>query len=66
MRRLCKRGGLYAVLSIAALVPMLGGCDPTTRAAVEDGVITTSTSLLGSLFTAVLNLALESASGTTG
>ncbi len=37
-----------AALTATGLL-FLGGCDPTTRAIVEDGIITVSTSLLGAL-----------------
>jgi hypothetical protein len=39
---------------------ILSGCDPELRATVEDGIITLSQSLLGSLLQALLELAQES------
>jgi hypothetical protein len=38
---------------------LLSGCDPQLRSTVEDGIITVSTSLLGSLLQAIIQLASE-------
>lgn len=35
------------------------GCNPTVRQTVEDGVITSSTALLGSVFTALVQVAQD-------
>jgi hypothetical protein len=37
------------------------GCDAQTRAAVENGIITSSSSLLGALFRAIIEVATEEA-----
>ena len=37
----------------------LGGCDPELRATIESGIISASTSLLGSLLQAFIQLAQE-------
>ncbi len=37
----------------------LGGCDPTLRATVENGIISSSTAFLGSLLQAILQLVQE-------
>lgn len=39
---------------------ILGGCDPTIQATVENGIITSANAALGSLFQAGLQLANES------
>lgn len=39
---------------------ILGDCDPTVRATVEDGIINLSTAALGSVFDAVIELFQES------
>ncbi len=60
MRRMMQRGHL---IRLAAMLSgglfILGGCDPTLQATVENGIITTSNSLLASLFQAVLQVAAE-------
>lgn len=38
---------------------LLGGCDPQLRATVENGIITSSTSLLASVLQAIVQLAAE-------
>lgn len=38
---------------------LLGGCDPTLRATVENGIINSSTAALGSVFAAMLQLFQE-------
>ncbi len=39
----------------------LDSCDPTLRTTVEDGIIDTSSALLGSTIRAFINVALEAA-----
>ncbi len=39
---------------------LLGGCDPTIQQTVENGIISLSTGLLGSVFTALLQAFQES------
>jgi hypothetical protein len=39
---------------------LLGGCDPTIQATVENGIITATNSLIASFFQAVLQLSQES------
>ena len=43
---------------------ILSGCDPQLRATVESGIITLSTSLLGSVMSALLELAREASQET--
>lgn len=50
-------GRLAAFASGSVL--FLGSCDPTIRATVENGLITTSTSLFGAILRAVFELASE-------
>jgi hypothetical protein len=49
--------------SLAALLvgssALLTGCDPTLRATVEQGIITSSTSLLTSFYQALLQVIIE-------
>ena len=52
---------LVAALMAGSLLPQLGGCNPTLRTTVEDGVINLSTALLGSFLQAVIQLAQEQA-----
>lgn len=48
------------LLTMMGLVLALGaGCDAQLKAAVEDGIITASSSFLGSLLRAGLNVALD-------
>lgn len=55
MRRLTGKTGRRAMVLLVGLGFLTGGCDDQTRATVEDGIITASTSL----FTAWLRAALE-------
>lgn len=50
---------LYGIL--LAAVPLLSGCEDSTRTVVEDGVINVSTSLIGSIARALVELAAEAA-----
>ncbi len=56
-----RRWRLASVL--AGIVLFLGGCDPTTQATVENGIITASTSLLGAFLQAAIALAQDPNSG---
>ena len=47
-----------ALLTVGATF-FMSGCDPQLRTTVEDGIITVSTSLLGSLLQAFIQLAGE-------
>ena len=47
------------MLAAAGATFFLSGCDPQLRATVETGIISASTSLLGSLLQAFLQLAQE-------
>ncbi len=38
---------------------ILGGCDPTLRATVENGIISSSTAFLGALLQAIMQLVQE-------
>ena len=60
MRRMMQRGHLirFAAMASGGLF-FLNGCDPTLRATVENGIITTSNSFLASLFQAVLQVGAE-------
>ncbi len=49
------------MITLTGSVMFLQGCDPTLRATVEDGLITTSTSLFGAFMRAFINVASESA-----
>lgn len=44
---------------------LLGDCDPTIQATVEQGIIDTTSALLGSTVRAFINVALEAATQTT-
>jgi hypothetical protein len=43
---------LWRAMAVVAGLVLLTGCDPTTQAAVENGVINASTSWLGALLQA--------------
>ena len=57
-----RRRMLAGVLLLALTVPQIGGCNPTLRTTVEDGVINLSTALLSSVLQAAIQLAQEQAS----
>lgn len=57
MQRFWRR---VAFLTVGTTL-FLGDCDPTLRATVEDGIIGTSSALIGSLVRAFINVALEAA-----
>ena len=60
MRRMMQRGHLIRLAAImSGGLFLLSGCDPTLRATVENGIITTSNSFLASLFQAALQVASE-------
>jgi len=61
MHRYNRRSLWWWRLSILAAgsALFLGGCDPTLRATVEDGIISSSTAFLGSLLQAILQLVQE-------
>jgi hypothetical protein len=47
------------------IASVFGGCDPTTLTAVENGVITASSSLLAAFLQAITQLMAQAAAGTT-
>ena len=49
------------LVALSSVAVFLGGCDEETQAAVEDGVIDASASLLASLMQAIIQLAGEAA-----
>lgn len=58
------RAGMLRVLvpmTAGAAVLQFGGCDPTIRATVEDGVIDVVTALFASLLQAAFQVATEDA-----
>jgi hypothetical protein len=54
----------WLAAAIGGLMLCLAGCDPTLQATIENGIISLSTSLLGSFFRALIDLANEA--NTTG
>jgi len=60
MRNASRRLSAWCVviLVIGGLL-VLTGCDPTTRAAVEDGIIDASTGFVGAFLQALIELAGE-------
>lgn len=64
MRSLWRRTNWrFAVLASGSLF-FMGSCDPTVRTTVENGLITTSTSLFGAILRAMLELAAEQQTNT--
>lgn len=59
MRALLKRTWWQLVFLVSGSGLFLSGCDPTLRTTVEDGIINTSASLLGTLIRAAIELAAE-------
>ncbi len=57
-----RRRMLAGVLLLALALPQIGGCNPTLRTTVEDGVINLSTALLSSVLQAAIQLSQEQAS----
>ena len=58
--RLIRRIRRYSLAAIAAGATFqLGGCDPTIRTTVEDGIITASNSLLAAFLRAIVELGAE-------
>ncbi|MBU0616836.1 MAG: hypothetical protein KKI02_03890 [Planctomycetes bacterium] len=53
-----------AALTAAGSTFILSGCDPQLRATVESGIITLSTSLLGSIMRVLIDLAGEASDQT--
>lgn len=62
--RVLKRFGrsiqMRVLAGAAGSALLLGGCDPTIQATVENGIITATNSLIASFFQAVLQLSQES------
>jgi len=54
----------WAVITLGGAF-LLGDCDPTVQATVENGIINSSTAALGSVFQALLNLFEESVAADT-
>ncbi len=67
MDRRMQRMNRYRLMAARWLLPMSGsvflldGCDPTIQQTVENGIIDTSTALLGSVLSAVVQVITESA-----
>lgn len=51
-------GELWALAAVSGLLLFLGGCDPTIRATVENGVITLSQSAFTAFLRALSQIAL--------
>jgi hypothetical protein len=47
------------ILAVCGLALLVSGCDPTLQATVENGIISTSQSVFGSVLNAVIQLAQE-------
>ncbi len=65
MRKWLLRGGWRLVVVGGVIASVFGGCDPTTLTAVENGVITASSSLLAAFLQAITQLMAQAAAGTT-
>ncbi len=50
----------WAILASGTTL-ILGDCDPTIQATVEDGIIDTTSALIGSFFQAILQVGLNAA-----
>ncbi len=61
MRMLMRWGGWRLVAAASGTTLFLQGCDPDTRAAVEDGIINSSSSLLGAFLRATIEVVGEGA-----
>lgn len=61
MRNALRRGWWRLAPVAGGSVLFLEGCDTQTRAAVENGIITASNSLLGAFLRAVIELGTEAA-----
>ena len=59
MQRIATRFKLGLLTTLGVILALSAGCDAQLKAAVEDGIITASTSLLGALLRAGLNVALD-------
>lgn len=60
MRKINQRVLWRRIVMLAAGSALfLGGCDPQLRATIENGIISTSTSLLASVMQALIQLAAE-------
>lgn len=51
--------------ALAAGLAFLSGCDPTLQATIEDGIITASSSFVGALIRALIELASEANAAAT-
>ncbi len=59
-----KRGrviGWVAAIALTGTALLAAGCDATTKANIENGIITSSTSLLAAFFRATINAATAAA-----
>lgn len=65
MRTGMKHSLWRIALAASGTVLFLNGCDAQTRATVESGIITSSSSLLAAILRAVIELAGEAQSDTT-
>lgn len=63
--RLWRRARLALAGGVSGTLFQFGGCDPTVRAALEDGIISVANSLLAAVLQAILQLFQEAQQGTT-
>jgi hypothetical protein len=64
--RLGRTGERLLVLIVSVGLLTMAGCDPTLKATVESGVITASQSLFGAFIQAVIQVAQETETGSSG
>lgn len=62
MRDSIRRGMIRLAAAAGGMLFLFEGCDPTTRASIENGIITASSSLLGAFLRAAIDLGTEAAS----
>lgn len=60
-----RRAGWKLAALASGTTLFLEGCDPQLRATVEDGIITSSSSLLGAFMRALIEVGQETAEETT-
>jgi len=65
MRKWLMRGGWRLVAAGGGIAFVFGGCDPTMKTAIENGVITASSSLLAAFLQAITQLMAQQAASTT-
>lgn len=64
MRNVFTRALWWRLTLAASGIILLTGCDPTTKAAIQDGVINASTSWLTALLQAMIQLGTDTSSTT--